>query len=174
MRENHKMDGCENATKLHSQFRIEIEFLLWQTNGWWFYIKIEFMNLWFNWFSNSCESLSRQFPTMLYMLAASLQISVCIYLLSLNLWLNANIRNQHHHVDVCVWSWQVCQFVASNFLTVNSNYWCEMIEKNLLSIFFWIPIWYVPIIMIIISLIQICNLLLLLSFSLSTFVSHSL
>lgn len=66
MRENHKMDGLWKRYQItFSHTPTEIEFLLWQTNGWWFYMeekKVEFMNLWFNWFSNSCESLPRQFP----------------------------------------------------------------------------------------------------------------
>lgn len=135
------------------------------------------MNLWFNWFSNSCESLPRQFPMCMAWCAKwrrQWRRRLCkflyVYLLSQFMMM---IECKHHKLASSRFDVASLQLVAANFLTANSNYWCEMIgakrKKNLLSIFFWIPIRYVPIIMIIISLIQICNLLLLLSLSLSLF-----
>lgn len=95
----------------------------------------------------------------------SLRISICVH--ALYDWMQTSeISIFLMRVCVCLWRWQVCSL---SLLTssANSNYWCEKKRRKKLVIDLLLnSIWYVPIIMIIISLIQICNLLLLLSLSL--------
>lgn len=122
--------------------------LLWQSKRCDGFYKIEFMNLWFNSFSNSCESLlSRQFPMCTpakwrwrRRLSSTENAFVCVC--ARNLLLNANIRDISL-ILMCIWRWQVCNL---SLLTssIDSIVSCEndevkKSEKNLLSIFFWIP-----------------------------------